>query len=255
MIVKDLSSLQKRIERFFASYKFNREEVRFLVDDLRKVGVVAIFGGMLRDLALGGNKFFSSDVDLVIELSDSNRLLKIISNYDYNINAFGGYRIFLNKWRVDLWDIKETWAFKQHHAELTDLKSLLSTTFFNWDAIVYRFDTKEIYCHDKYLEELNNRYLDINLEQNPNELGSFVRALRLIYHYNANVSPRLINFICKSFNKHDIREIYEYQIRKDRAKMLSEETLIFIKEEIYHHCESSCNGPFTLPDKQAQLKF
>ena len=163
MIVKDLTSLQKRIERFFSSNKFKREEVRFFVDDLRNVGVVAIFGGMIRELALGGNKFFRSDVDLVIESTESNLLFEIISRYDHSINAFGGYRVFLNKWRVDVWNLKETWAFKHNYAEQKNFKSLLLTTFFNWDAIIYRFDTKEIYCDEKYLEELNNRYLDIKI--------------------------------------------------------------------------------------------
>ena len=255
MTVKDFTSLQKRIERFFSSQKFSREEVRFLVDDLSRSGSVVVFGGMIRDLALFGNKIFSSDVDLVVNFNDRNKLVEIVSKYNYTVNAFGGYRIFLKKWRVDVWNLRDTWAFKEKYVELNDFKSLLSTTFFNWDAIIYRFDNREIYCDDRYLDELNKRYLDINLEKNPNELGTFVRTLKFVYYYNACVSKQMLNYIFNKFKNYAIEEICQYQIRNGRSKLLSEENLFFIRDEIFRHYESNSNGSFTLPERQAQLKF
>lgn len=253
MTVNNLYTLQKRIDRFFDSHKYRREEVRMLIEELNKLGRVAVFGGMLRDLAFAGNNFFSSDVDLVVDFSDTGQLTKVISNYKFKVNSFGGCRVFLKKWTVDIWELKNTWAFKNGHVEPANFQKLISTTFFNWDAIVYMYKERNIFCKENYLRDMNEKLLDINLEENPNNLGATVRAIRFIYYYEARVSPRLSRFIYENLEKYGIKDIYLYQIKNKNNKIVSEKDLNYIKDEICCYCNSNCTNPFSLPDRQFRL--
>jgi predicted nucleotidyltransferase len=77
-------------------------------------GDVYLFGGVLRDLALYGKKGFKSDIDLVVE-GDWSDLVSYIDHIGARKNKFGGYRLIVGEWPVDIWNAEETWAIKQGH--------------------------------------------------------------------------------------------------------------------------------------------
>lgn len=255
MVVKDFSALKKRVCRFLSSKKFERGEVYELIELTRKVGRVAIFGGMIRDLCIGGNRFFDSDVDLVIEQQDKTNLEVILKDYKYELNSFGGYRLHLKKWQVDIWNIENTWAFKNNVVQNCGVKSLVGTTFFNWDAIIYEIDSGTIYADEKYLQNLHERYLDINMVENPNILSTLVRALRMVIKLDARLSPRLRNFLCVNMVDYSTEDIVTYEQKKYWRSTLTNDVVsdIFLKMEL--HKRNYENDPFELPSKQYILPF
>lgn len=255
MMVNDFSALKKRIGRFLDSKKFERGEVFELIELIHKAGRVAIFGGMLRDLCIGGNLFFDSDVDLVFEPHEKTNLELLLKNYKYELNSFGGYRIYLKKWQVDIWNIENTWAFKKNIVENEGFKSLVKTTFFNWDAIVYEIDSGSIHTAEGYLKNLQERYLDINMIDNPNILSTLVRALRMMIKLNARLSPRLRDFLCENFVKYSAEDIGVYEQQKYWKSTLTIEIISDIYLKIESHKINHKNDAFELPCNQFILPF
>ncbi|MFC0387628.1 nucleotidyltransferase family protein [Muricoccus vinaceus] len=171
-----------------------RSSVGELARRLGDHGEVAIVGGMLRDLLLNDEYAgFTSDVDLVVDAPDSPALRALLYNYGAVQNRFGGYALS-TKWKADVWLLGRTWARVEGHSQVSTVDDLLDTTFFNWDAVLYSMTRKQVICRDDYLAHLDDRLLDINLEPNPNRVGSCVRTIRSAVLWGAVLSPRLARF-------------------------------------------------------------
>ena len=102
----NLNTLKKRVLRFFESPK--RAEVKHLVRVLSKGGEVLVFGGLLRDIALYGGDSFNSDIDLVVDCSPA-MLFDFFEKAAPSAkkNHFGGYRVKVGGWSIDVWPIKK----------------------------------------------------------------------------------------------------------------------------------------------------
>lgn len=152
------------------------EFLDFLCDALPG-GEVYLFGGVLRDLALLGRRGFSSDVDLVVE-GDWVHCVRYLQSLGACKNRFGGFRLRVAGWPVDIWNAEETWAIRQGLVEYKGAASLVRTTVLNWDAILMNWRNASFVCGPNYLNELRDRILDVVLKQNPNPLGMAVRVFR-----------------------------------------------------------------------------
>ncbi len=155
----------------------NIREFLDFVSDAMPDGDVYLFGGVLRDLALLGREGFNSDIDLVVE-GNWNNLVPYLQTLGANKNKFGGYRLMIGEWPVDIWNARDTWAIKQNLVPFKDVSSLVDTTVLNWDAILMNWRTRKFICRANYFEEINSRALDIVLEKNPNPLGMAIRVFR-----------------------------------------------------------------------------
>lgn len=161
-------------------------------------GDVYLFGGVLRDLALYGKKGFKSDIDLVVE-GDWSDLVAYIEHLGAHKNKFGGYRLVVGEWPVDIWNARETWAIKQGHVAYQGIASLLDTTVLNWDAILMNWRTGNFIAQPDYLLMLQKRTLHVVLEQNPNPLGMAVRVFRHLCMKDARrISTGAANYLAHS---------------------------------------------------------
>ncbi len=116
-------------------------------------GDVYLFGGVLRDLALLGNKGFDSDIDLVVE-GNWHDCARYLESYGAAKNKFGGFRLSVDGWPIDIWNARETWAIKQGLVEYRSIFSLTETTVLNWDAILMNWRTRLFIHRPNYLERL-----------------------------------------------------------------------------------------------------
>jgi hypothetical protein len=155
-----------------------------------------IFGGMIRDFALGGARDFTSDVDLVSAAEDSE-LFDAIRQFAPLRNKFGGYRFVAGKWRFDIWSLPQTWAFKNLvvHGELFD--DLLKTTFFNIDAAYYFLENRRVRQAACFTHGIAHRILEINLEENPAPASMARRALKLASEHQLALGPRLAAYVVR----------------------------------------------------------
>lgn len=190
------------------------EFLDFLTDALPE-GDVYLFGGVLRDLALLGSKGFSSDIDVVVE-GDWRRCGEYLEHLGATKNKFGGYRLNIDGWDVDIWSAPETWAIRQGLVEYKGIHSLTKTTILNWDAILMNWRTGAFVFRDNYFEDLQSRVLDVVLKENPDPLGMAVRVFRHLCLKDARkITPTAAEYladcaIAYSFNEIRKREKDSY---------------------------------------------
>jgi hypothetical protein len=230
--VNNLAALKKRVLRFFDSPK--RADVKNLIRTLSLGGEVLVFGGLLRDIALFGGDSFNSDIDLVVDCPAS-------ALYDFfevtapfaRKNQFGGYRVKVGGWSIDVWPIKKTWAFASGVISYVDRRSLLLTTITNWDAIAFSFKDEVLIARHDYVDTLLKKELGIVLVDNPNKLGAFLRVLKLIFDKKVEVLlPSAVAYLKVGFSEFSIRELFDLQISAFSRVYFSVEDLVFLKEYV-----------------------
>jgi len=248
-----ISDLKRKVGYFLSSPKLGRQEVKTLLDQLQKIGEVVIFGGMLRDLSLLGNGGFDSDIDLVIDTDKENELADFLRPYSPARNKFGGYRLKLSRWEVDIWPLKSTWAFKQGYVKEGSFADLCKTTFFDWDGIVYKVGDGTILAVEGYFDHINEGLLDINLENNPNPMGNIVKAFRYREKYGAGFSSRLATYIYEHLENFDPNLISLYENKSHGRPVLNKNIMSRVLEELCVHQEKHPLQPFTRVELQPSL--
>lgn len=207
----DLSPINREYEIDYPS-KSIAEFLNFIVDAMPD-GEVYLFGGVLRDLGLSGRRGFNSDIDLVVEGSWS-QVVSYLDHLKAKKNKFGGYRLTVGGWPVDIWNARETWAIKRGLVPYNGIASLTETTVLNWDAILMNWRTRNFVYRNNYFDELNSRVLDIVLEENPNPLGMVVRVLRHLCLKDARkITSSAANYLAKSTKIYSFEEINNAEMK------------------------------------------
>ncbi|GBG13517.1 AAA family ATPase [Novimethylophilus kurashikiensis] len=219
-------------------------------------GEVYLFGGVLRDMALLGKRGFGSDIDVVVEGAWDNCVNYLESN-GAKRNKFGGFRLEIDGWPVDIWNAEETWAIKQGLVEYKSIASLTETTVLNWDAILMNWRTRSFICRDKYLEELRSRVLDVVLEKNPDPLGMVVRVFRHFCLKDARkISANALVYLANS------TAIYSFETIKNREIQSYGNTMIappvykffaYLKEKEYMDLQSRYSVVSNILKKELDL--
>lgn len=199
-------NLRAKIIRYLNSSSSDRKTIQEIIKYLTTHFYdTVIFGGMIRDLALFGAKGFNSDIDIVID-TDPTTLKEIIdARYKTKTNRFGGLKLLVEKQRLDIWPLCETWAIKQGYIKQNGIASLPNTTFFNYDAIVYHVTKKKLIYKKHYFEDISKRVLDINLEPNPNPQFMALKALRTLQGRDIAISLRLAIYITQHISQENLR--------------------------------------------------
>lgn len=180
----------------------------FLVDAL-PFGDVYLFGGVLRELAMIGRLKYESDLDIVID-NDWERAEEYLIKQGAQKNKFGGYRIKIAQFDVDIWEAKSTWAITQGYVNYEGIHSLLETTILNWDSILMDWRTKHLITDKTYFENVKKRYLDVVLLENPDPLGMAVRAFKHLSKKEAKyISKRASKYLANCTNQFNLIELLE----------------------------------------------
>lgn len=164
--------------------------VACFMDNLYKaLGQCVIFGGALRDWIRGAPLGEENDIDIVVEAS-SEQLEFFLSRYETRKTKYGGFRFNLQGTMIDVWTLADTWAFQAGHVELIDMNSLLHTSYFNVDAILYYWKQPE-----KGLRTIMSLQdpVDILLPKSLNETRNKRKALEFIKK-GYPVTSRLMKF-------------------------------------------------------------
>ncbi|OGB27193.1 MAG: hypothetical protein A3I66_11615 [Burkholderiales bacterium RIFCSPLOWO2_02_FULL_57_36] len=192
------ASVGKRVHRYLFDQNTARASTRDFVSFLSgRLPATVVFGGMIRDLGLGSARDFNSDIDLV-SMADKADILAAIRIHNPEINKFGGFRFIVGRQLFDIWSFRDTWAFKEGLVKAETLKDLCATTFFNLDAAYQPLKSSYVVGAANYVEALNRRILDINLEHNPAPEKAAWRAIRMAIGHDLAISSRLQEYILKS---------------------------------------------------------
>lgn len=230
----DQKAAKKRIRRFFDEPMAERRVVARFIDELAVCSNVFVFGGALRDISLLGVPSFSSDVDIVVQVHDSDAFIDILGRHEAIENKFGGHRARFGRWNFDVWEVSRTWAFSKGVVEARSPLSLLETTFFNWDAILYDWQSGSLHHGQNYFSDLSQRYLELVLEENPNTMGALVRTLRTLSLSDEILTgPRLSTFVVDHFENISNKEILSFEACRFSSKRLSDELLSSFRARAY----------------------
>ena len=215
----DISDYEKQIMNRF----FDSSDIANFIDFCSNIiidGDIYLFGGIIRDLALFGKKGFNSDIDIVVD-GDWTDLLPLLKKHDAVKNKFGGYRLYIGTWPVDIWEARETWAIKNGYVSYKGIASLNLTTVLNWDAILMNWRTKNFIYGENYFNELENRSLKVLLEDNPNPLGMLVRVFRHMYLKEAKkIEGGSIKYIANAVKQFSYDEIRAYEFKSYNSNLI-----------------------------------
>ncbi|HIF9334650.1 hypothetical protein [Photobacterium damselae] len=243
-IAPDKYALQKRLNRFFDGSISCRKDVTQFVHELTKdtdTGVFA-FGGLVRDIGLFGVREFSSDVDLVFDghKKELERALGSLPHLQLEENKFGGFRIRLHSWDVDIWCAEDTWAIKRGLVDYKGITSLLDTTLLSWDSALFDVKKHKLICKKAYMDNLSQGKLDVVLKESPNELGSMVRITRAVYSKGAyTLGKNAIELMDAYFSTYSTKEIVQYEKNSYHKNYLSLANLENLKSLIKQNISSS----------------
>ena len=189
-----------------------------------------LFGGVLRDLALLGQRGFSSDIDIVVDDDDWTHLVKYLKSRGVTQNRFGGFRLKVNEWPIDIWTARETWAIREGLVEYHGIESLTETTILNWDAILLNWRTKRIICNPDYFRQIKGRVMDVVLTENPNPLGAAVRAFRHLCLKDAKkLTTRAAKYLADAAHEYPDETIIKSEIDSYRDSIIDPAILGFFR--------------------------
>lgn len=207
-----------------------------LYNELEKAGDIYLIGGVLREYRDKKEIQNIRDIDIIIDVMDEERWQDILAQYQPKKNRFGGYKLICSGLMVDVWQLKETWAYKENIISCDStkyLQMLPDTVFLNIDAIIY--DVKNnIWYDEKYRDAMDNRVIDIVLEKNPEVLLNIVRALVLKKQYKMSFSAKMTGIIKKEEAQYTdftdfLQELMNVQIGRYKKEILSADE---IKQEL-----------------------
>ena len=219
--------------------------LNFLADALPD-GDVYLFGGILRDLALHGQRGFNSDIDLVVEGNWPN-CAAYLNKLGAQHNKFGGYRLTVAGWPIDIWNAKDTWAIREGLVPYHDISSLTETTVLNWDAILMNWRTK-IFIHKRsYIEAIRQRILDVVLEQNPNPTGMAVRVFRHLCLKDAmKITISAATYLAKCANTYTYQELKNAELQSYGNSAIQAPIYRFFAHINSNHNELDLQGRFNI---------
>lgn len=106
------------------------ETLRF-INGLSEFGDLLFFGGSIRDYYLYNEyKKMPRDFDIAVKLhcKTEKTFESFVEKYNYKKNRFGGYKVNIENIEFDLWNLENTWAFRENKL-LAEEKILQSPSF------------------------------------------------------------------------------------------------------------------------------
>lgn len=228
--MKDYCKLSEDFYKLIERYP----EANSLINRLGNYGELLLFGGAVREYNDSGFENMPRDFDIVINKKVNVNLDTVLQSFNYKKNRFNGYKFNLNGIEFDIWELENTWAFKENkiNCSQNDYKyRLQDTVFLNIDSVVYNLTEKEMF-DEKYENAMKSKEIDIVLEDNPYKELNMVRAIEFKNKYNMELSKRLKNMIKSFVSENDeninsfIDKLYdvqydhylEYKVKKETIK-------------------------------------
>lgn len=209
----DRKKVAKSVNRFLDHQSRERDDLRRTLEHIANcLEDTVIFGGMIREFALGNTRNFKSDIDIVSR-ADSADIFAAIKDYRPIVNKFGGYRFIVGKQLYDIWSFDDTWAFKNGLVEGSSLQDIFKTTFFNLDAAVFHLGQRELFWSESYVDSLKDRVLDLNLQENPSPAAMVRRAIKLAIGNELSVTPRLAEYIVSNVDPVILNDVSSSYVR------------------------------------------
>lgn len=201
--------------RFVLNESKFRAPVHAILREIGSSGQPAFFfGGLLRDLMMYGSGAVPRDLDIVIG-GGTKSICDSFDCYLKRRTRFGGLHLDAKGWLFDIWNLQDTWAFREGLVEGRNFSDLPKTTFLNVEAVVAEVAPKpgkrrRVFSNG-FFEAMHSRTIDINFEENPFPGLCVVRSLLAAYKLNFALAPRLTAYIMHYAGKISVDELLDIQ--------------------------------------------
>ena len=192
---------------------------------LYNIGELYLIGGVLREFLETDDIKNVRDIDVVISTKEIDKFQEICTKYHTEKNSFGGYKIHYDNIAIDVWNIENTWAYRENVIKCTEecyLKNLPYTVFYNLDSLIYNVKN-DIWYDDLYKEAKESNVLDIVLEENPYIDLNILRGMIFQNKYHMKYSERLKKLIrerCQN-EKEYAKILYSIELKRYKKEILS----------------------------------
>lgn len=219
------SNIKIEIEKYLEKYPPALELFKILL----KTGEVYAVGGMLREFKDNGKIIDLRDADFSVHIKNREMWNALLEKIPYTRNNFGGYKFLCSGFIIDVWNVKETWAFRENIIEVEEGKyfeKLAQSVFLNVDAIVYDF-INDRWNDMIYQQAMEKRELGVVLKSNPFVELNILRAMVLRKRYEMFYSNELKDLIATHSVKNNFCNILiEMQKRRYKKYVLPEEDIL-----------------------------
>ena len=226
-VAPDPNTLANRVRYFVKKERANDIVLSELLEEM--ASPCYLFGGVVRDLAVYGKRDLADrEADIDIVCAAPARVSRMFfdgleSREGVEKNRFGGLRFITDRWRVDIWPARDTWAFREGKVRYDSIESLLKTTITNWEAVLFRLDGGPLICRPRYFEDIRSGYLDVVLSDNPNQLGMYVRLFRACIDWPVFcLSNRTRKVLRKAIVNYSLQELKSYEKEHYRRLYIEE---------------------------------
>lgn len=198
-------TLNKTIRDEITELLVNHPQSLNLINKLSRIGELLFFGGSIREYCLNNEyRNMPRDFDIAIKFNNKNKnsenvLDGYFSEFIYRKNRFGGYKVQVEDLEFDIWDINNTWAFKEKKLPAEE-ENLIKSVYLNVDGVVYNFNKNKLY-NEELTNSINNKEIDIVLKENPQKNLNLLRAIVFKKKYKYEFSERLKTEFLDSMSK------------------------------------------------------
>lgn len=201
-------------------YLNEHKPARTLFEMMCKSGSVYLIGGVLREYRDHSAFVSLRDIDVVIDVKDREVFLAMIEQYSLHENRFGGHKLFCSDLLIDVWDIENTWAYREKiidcpHSEY--VSRLADTVFLNIDGIIFDWENN-IWLDEKYVNAMQTKILDVVLPQNPLIMLNTLRTIILMDRYEMSLSAKLVEIIKDEYKKYESMQEFVEMLDVEQKK-------------------------------------
>jgi hypothetical protein len=248
--------LQRRAAEFLAAEAAHRNPLKPLLQEIGRLGQKAyLFGGTLRDLMLHGLSHDPHDVDIVVAKLTPD-LLSYLRPYVRRKTRFGGLEVSIGHWDLDIWELSDTWAFREGLVPGGSFGDLPKTTFLNVQAIAAEVPSSNgatvRLAEHGFFRAIRHRTVDINFEDNPFPSRCVLSALTTAYSLDFALAPKLIQYVLHYGAKVDLEELCLYQARRHGRCLYGRDVLHAWITHLAKSRREAPSMPVALPRHRAQ---
>jgi hypothetical protein len=249
--------LRHRLSRFFANHSRWKAALREIVSRIQeRQWPAVVFGGVPRDLVVFGNAERPRDIDIVLDDVSVEEIRSAFCERVFRETRFGGVNLRVEGWLIDIWPLRQTWAFREFGLPVAGFQDLPRTTFLNLEAVavdltVRRGQVRNIYSSG-FFEGVHERVLDINFEPNPFPGLCVVRSLIMAARLGFRIGSRLASYISNRSTGMQIENLEALQLSHYGGLRCRPETLKEWLTRISQHVQENPKQPYALPVPREQ---
>lgn len=212
--------------RRFARRLARRDRLGRFLCELKQFGEPYLFGGAPRDVAFGAARSVH-DLDIFVSGTVSRSVLEEFCGSVRKTN-FGGYRLNVDGYDVDIWELQRSYAFRGG-AVAVSCQNLLRAVCFSTDGVAISLSTRRILVEQSFLESLASRRLSFVNRPAAIEAVVGARIGRLALKLGLELSPDVAAYLDRCADADGWSSVIGAEARWGEHRILTDINLQAIK--------------------------